>query len=311
MRQVKSQALRTGVNQDWGVSAFRAPGAGRARLLYIHQLLKSVSRYPVAVAFRATADGAEIQATFYKYIQRGRLRRTALHRARSGGGRSLDLNGKIRQSQGYALSFSRVLAAEAALLRLTGQKTMVEVRNVYATLGGPARLDLLKIQHYYVFNRYKNLLYLLDLVQRTQVAARFGAGPLFADIFSKGLIRNRRKGQRRFLRLVQAVVNHARDTAQVHCRPDGWRLEVYGKLDGQLRAKRHLLTFGHVSYQSLPTPINYTQRTIDTKFGAFGIKLWIRLPAVPVAAAGQLLTSALAARKPRRTVVNRRGQRRK
>lgn len=311
MRQVKSHAIRTGVNQDWGVSAVTATPAGKARLLYAHQLLKSISGYPVASTYSEAAEGGTLSAIFYKYIQRARYRRSVLHRIRSGALRSVPLEGKIKQAQGYALGFSRVTVAKAALARLTGQSVTVDVANVYALVGGPARLDLLKIQHYYVFNRYKNLLYLLDLIQGVQVAARFGARPLFADVFSKGLIRNRRKGQRRFLRLTQAVINHARETAQVHCRPDGWRLELFGKLDGQLRAKRHLLTFGHVSYQKLPAPLNYTQRTIDTKFGAFGLKLWIRIPNLLLPSAGQILTPALSTRKPRPKFKNRRGGGRK
>jgi hypothetical protein len=309
MRQVKSQAIRTGVNQDWGVSAFRGSAAGKARLLYIHQLLKTVSAYPVNVDYSSVGGEASISALFYKYIQRARYRRSVLHRIRSGALRARPIDQKIRHSQGYALGFGRIAAAQAALQRLVRQGITLEIRNVYSVLGGPARLDLLQIQRYYVFNRYKNLLYLMDLIQRTQVAARFGARSLFADVFSKGLIRNRRKGQRRYLRLVQAVINHARETAQVQCRPDGWRVEIYGKLDGQLRAKRHLFTFGYVSYQKLPIPLNYTQRTIDTKFGAFGVKLWIRLPSVALPAAGQFRTPVLTGRKPRAKFFPRRGMR--
>ncbi len=299
MRQVKSQAIRTGVNQDWGVSVFLGHAGGKARLLYIHQLLKAVSSYPVNVEYSYSNDVHHVSVVFYKYIQRARLRRTALHRARNGGLRAASADLKIRQSQGYALNFSRVAVAQAALAKLLDGPVQLTARNVYSVVGGPARLDLIQLQRYYVFNRYKNLLYLLDLIQSVQVAARFGARPLFADVFSKGLIRNRRKGQRRYLRLVQAVINHARETAQVQCRPDGWRMELYGKLDGQLRAKRHLLTFGHVSYQKLSVPLNYTQRTIDTKFGAFGVKLWIRLPAVIRPVAGQFVTSAMTGRKSR------------
>jgi hypothetical protein len=310
MRQVKSQAIRTGVNQDWGVSAFHGSAAGKARLLYIHQFLKTVSAYPVNVEYSSVGGEAFVSALFYKYIQRARYRRSVLHRIRSGALCARSIDQKVRHSRGYALGFGRVATAQATLQkRLFGQGITLEIRNVYSVIGGPARLDLLQIQRYYVFNRYKNLLYLMDLIQRTQVAARFGARPLFADVFSKGLIRNRRKGQRRYLRLVQAVINHARETAQVQCRPDGWRMEIYGKLDGQLRAKRHLLTFGHVSYQKLSIPLNYTQRTIDTKFGAFGVKLWVRLPNVTLPVAGQFRTPALVSRKPCAKFFHRRGVR--
>ena len=300
MRQVKSQAIRTGVNQDWGVSAFAGQKPAHARLLYTHQLLKAVSGYPVSINYTESGATPSVSVVFYKYIQRARYRRSVLHRIRYGAGQNAPLETKVKQSQGYSFGFTRLSAAKAALQQLLGREIALNVANVYALVGGPARLDLLKVQHYYVFNRYKNLLYLMDLIQSVQITACFGARPLFADVFSKGLIRNRRKGQRRFLRLTQAVINHARETSQVQYRPDGWRMEIYGKLDGQLRAKRHLLTFGHVSYQKLPVPLNYTQRTVDTKFGAFGVKLWTRVPALALPSSGQFRTSSLGARKPRR-----------
>ena len=299
MRQVKSQALRTGVNQDWGVSAFAAAGAGKARVVYIHQLLKAVSRYPVMINYSASTAGSKVSVVFYKYIQRARYRRSVLHRIRSGIVQAGSLEAKVKQSHGYTFSFARLRTAKLALQGFLDSTVSLAVNNVYAIAGGPARLDLMKLQHFYVFNRYKNLLYLLDLIQSVQITGRFGARPLFADVFSKGLIRNRRKGQRRFLRLTQSVINHARETAQVQYRPDGWRMEVYGKLDGQLRAKRHLLTFGHVSYQKLPVPMNYTQRTIDTKFGAFGLKLWTQIPTISLPMSAQFTTPTLNSRKPR------------
>lgn len=310
MRQVKSQAIRTGVNQDWGVSTFAGQKPAHVRLLYIHQLLKAVSRYPVTINYSEANAASSVSIIFYKYIQRARYRRSVLHRIRSGAVQNASLETKVKQSQGYAFGFTRASAATAALQQLLGRSIVLNVSNVYALVGGPARLDLLKVQHYYVFNRYKNLLYLMDLIQSVQIATRFGARPLFADVFSKGLIRNRRKGQRRFLRLTQAVINHARETSQVQYHPDGWRMEIYGKLDGQLRAKRHLLTFGHVSYQKLTVPLNYTQRSIDTKFGAFGVKLWTRVPALTLPVSGQFRTPSLGARKSRHKF-NRRSRKQK
>lgn len=283
MRQVKSQAIRTGVNQEWGGSVL-APIADvcrteRAAELYVQHVLKSVSRYPVSFEFTQTvAVGSTVASVFYKYIQRGRYRRQALHRARTGGLRARSLPEKTLLAQSYALSHARLMAARTVICRLVGPSTTVEIRNVYALLGAPMRLDLMAVQHYYTFNRYRNLMYLLDAIQGVQLTTRLGCVALLGDVVSKGLIRNRRKGQRRFVRLLEAVVNHAREKAYVQYRPDGWRIELYGKLDGQLRAKRHLLTFGHVSYQKLPLGLNYTQRSVDTKFGAFGLKMWVRLP---------------------------------
>jgi hypothetical protein len=180
-------------------------------------------------------------------------------------------------AQTYTVPFKRLQAAQRALASLCGYPVTVNITNIYSLVSGSMRVDLLTIQRYYTFNRFKNLMYMMDLIQTVQLAVRFGTGSLFADAFSKGLIRNRRKGQRRFLRLTQMVIGHARDASQVQYRPDGWRLELFGKVDGQLRAKRHLLKFGSVSYQNGSQPLNYVQRTVATKFGTFGLKLWLRL----------------------------------
>ena len=273
--------MRTRVNQDWNASRLTALGISESQVrqanLRIEQFLKAVSRYPVSFSLLSSGpwDGVSVVAIFYKYIQRGRYRRHILHRIRTNGRVALPLPAKIKAAQEYKPNYSRLLILRRQLVQtFKGSTVDLDIKNIYAFLGGSSRLDLLALQRYYVFNRYKNLMYLLDLIQVVQVTARLGAVPLLGDVISKGLIRNRRKGQRHFIRLIQAVINHARTGAYTQYRPDGWRIELYGKLDGQLRAKRHLLTFGYVSYQDLTEELNYVQRTINTKFGAFGLKLW-------------------------------------
>jgi len=326
MRQVKSQIIRTRINQDWNASRLTAVGISesqvRAANLRIEQFLKAVSRYPVSFNLLSAGpwDGVSVIAIFYKYIQRGRYRRHVLHRIRTNGRVALPLPAKIKAAQEYKPSYSRLLVLRRQLTQtFKGSAVDLDIKNVYAVLGGPSRLDLLALQRYYVFNRYKNLMYLLDLIQVVQITARLGAVPLLGDVISKGLIRNRRKGQRRFIRLIQAVINHARTGAYTQYRPDGWRIELYGKLDGQLRAKRHLLTFGYVSYQDLTEELDYVQRTINTKFGAFGLKLWAHPAEMDTANdpfKGQLLTAgvkqtAKPVRKPHRsksTAIGRKGK---
>lgn len=282
MRQVKSQAIRTSVIQDWRSTGLSSVGVSEAQArqaeLRIDQLLKSVSAFPISFSIISTGvwDGLSVISTFYKYIQRGRYRRHILHLIHTNNQVALSLPNKIKASQEYKLHYLRLSTLRHQLIRtFNGAQVDLDVKNIFAFQGKASRLDLLTLQKYYVFNRYKNLMYLLDLIQVVQLTARLGAAPLLGDIVSKGLIRNRRKGQRRFIRLIQAVVDHARSGAFTQYRPDGWRLELYGKLDGQLRAKRHLLTFGHVSYQELPENLEYVQRTINTKFGSFGLKLWV------------------------------------
>lgn len=279
MRQVKSQALRTGVNQDWGVTAAAVPNLERAARHHVKQTLKQVSAYPVVVA-SATSEGVlAMSVVFYKYIQRARYRRSVLHRVRTERLESRRPAEKAARSQRYTLPFSTAAALERQIARMTGQETALSVQNVFAVFGDASRLDLLTIQRHYMFQRYKNLMYLADLLQMVQISSRVGSGGLFTDCFSKGLIRNRRKGQRRFLRLVQAAVQYFRNNPANGFRPDGWRVELYGKVDGELRAKRHLLKFGNVSVQSSVDPLNYTQRTVGTKVGTFGLKVWMHLPA--------------------------------
>lgn len=308
MRQVKSQAIRTSVIQDWNSTGLSALGVSEAQArqteLRIDQLLKAVSAFPVSFSILSTGiwDGVSVISLFYKYIQRGRYRRHILHQIRTNNQVALSMPNKIKASQGYKLHYLRLARLRRQLGRIfNGIQVDLDIKNVFAFQGNASRLDLLSLQQYYVFNRYKNLMYLLDLIQVVQLTARLGAAPLLADAISKGLIRNRRKGQRRFIRLIQAVINHARSGAFVQYRPDGWRIELYGKLDGQLRAKRHLLTFGHVSYQELPENLDYVQRTINTKFGSFGLKLWVHPSNVDNTSLvqQQLLTPSASSRRPK------------
>lgn len=243
----------------------------------MQQALKGVSRYPVSYSGQQGASGLAVSVVFYKYIQRARYRRSVLYLVRSAALKGRHPETKVAAAQRYSLSFKRAQGLQNTLAGQAGCPVTLSVANVYSLVSGGSRVDLLSIQRYYVFNRFKNLMYLMDLIQTAQLAVRYEAGPIFADAFSKGLIRNRRKGQRRFLRLVQRVIGHARDTQQVQYRPDGWRLELFGKVDGQLRAKRHLLKFGNLSYQKTPQTLNYVQRTVATKFGTFGLKFWMRL----------------------------------
>ena len=314
MRQVKSQTIRTSVIQDWSSTGLSAVGVSETQArqaeLRIDQLLKAVSAFPLSFSIISAGiwDGLSIISVFYKYIQRGRYRRHILYRIRSNNQVALSVPNKIKASQNYKPHYFRLARLRRQLKSIfKGAVIDLDIKNIFAFQGASSRLDLLTLQKYYIFNRYKNLMYLLDLIQVVQLTARLGSAPLLGDIISKGLIRNRRKGQRRFIRLIQAVIDHARSGAYGQHRPDGWRIELFGKLDGQLRAKRHLLTFGHVSYQELPEKLDYVQRTISTKFGSFGLKLWVHPAATenPAVVKQQLLTSVTNRRKAKIRVVRK------
>ena len=59
----------------------------------------------------------------------------------------------------------------------------------------------------------------------------------------------------------------------------GIRLEVSGKINGRRRrpkrTRRRLFRMGPIPFQQFKHRVDYSYRLVATKFGAFGIKLWV------------------------------------
>lgn len=54
----------------------------------------------------------------------------------------------------------------------------------------------------------------------------------------------------------------------------GLKLEIYGKLKGKLRSSSEKIIKGNISAQTIDKNVEYTQNTVYTIYGTFGIKLW-------------------------------------
>jgi len=59
----------------------------------------------------------------------------------------------------------------------------------------------------------------------------------------------------------------------------GIRLEVSGKINGRRRrpkrTRRRVFRMGPIPFQQFKHTVDYSYRLVATKFGAFGIKLWV------------------------------------
>lgn len=56
---------------------------------------------------------------------------------------------------------------------------------------------------------------------------------------------------------------------------EGLRLQVAGKINGRSRKRRRIIRFGPMPLQGIANDVGYSYRVAVTKFGAFGIKLWL------------------------------------
>jgi len=55
----------------------------------------------------------------------------------------------------------------------------------------------------------------------------------------------------------------------------GLRVLISGKLNGRPRKKKKEFRFGIMPLQALSYDIDYSYRVVVTKFGVFGIKIWL------------------------------------
>lgn len=55
----------------------------------------------------------------------------------------------------------------------------------------------------------------------------------------------------------------------------GVLVRISGKINGRPRKKKRFTGFGWVPFQSIGAPVAYRQRVVVTKFGAFGVRVWV------------------------------------
>jgi ribosomal protein S3 len=60
-----------------------------------------------------------------------------------------------------------------------------------------------------------------------------------------------------------------------YLKPSGFRVLVTGRLNGQSRSKTKQLRVGFLGLQSVKNSIDFHKCCCFTKFGSFGIKVWI------------------------------------
>jgi small subunit ribosomal protein S3 len=55
----------------------------------------------------------------------------------------------------------------------------------------------------------------------------------------------------------------------------GYRIEIKGKMNGRPRKKKRVISSGPMPFSSINSNINYFFSESFTKYGVFGIKVWL------------------------------------
>lgn len=56
----------------------------------------------------------------------------------------------------------------------------------------------------------------------------------------------------------------------------GVRFQLAGKVMGRRRKRRRLFRYGRVAHQSVARDVDYSSCAVATKFGAFGLRVWVQ-----------------------------------
>lgn len=128
------------------------------------------------------------------------------------------------------------------------------------------------------YKAYSNLAYSVDVLMATLYTSIYTLSNLLADVIVRGLLRNM-KQHKQFLALIETTIGHLRSFHNWPFKPLDWCIALHGKIgSGTIRSRSHYIKVGYLPLQTIVLPIDYTYRSAETKFGAIGVKIWLRCP---------------------------------
>lgn len=146
------------------------------------------------------------------------------------------------------------------------------------------KLNFLKVARLYkslrvfekqIFQRRKqlftDLLKISSLFHENRVTTKS-----FLDILGESFSLILKKNHGRYFRFVNDLLTTLiRIKVPSDCKElVGMKFIISGKLKGKLRAKSYLIERGSVPIQTLNKNIDFSKKTVYTRYGTFGIKLW-------------------------------------
>ena len=110
---------------------------------------------------------------------------------------------------------------------------------------------------------------------RTGVLLQLGLRTLDADLLSKVVCALLKKHRRHWLvfSFLQKSIRYYRQSGLLNY--EGLGIRVAGKINGYRRKRRRFLKFGVLPLQGLAHDIGYSYRVVVTKFGVFGVRVWV------------------------------------
>jgi hypothetical protein len=284
MQQIKSTGFRAGITQNWLVgqknqNIYNSNNFQWWLRIVIKDFLSKKNSY--LVTFNISTISTDV--VFYKYLQRSRLSYLSrtLHLLKTGKYYKKNSELSLFKSQFYTINTQKVLKFKFYLRKLfalgLGRITFL---NIFSIIGPISPKNFIYLVNFYKFKKHSKLLYYNDSVQILYVTSLTYSTCLLADLIAKGLARNRR-AHSKFLFMLRDLLNYMpRFSNKVFFSLKNVRFAIYGKVNGQMRRK--IISVNHptnnFNSQTLLLKTNYTFRCVVTKYGIFGIKVWLQFP---------------------------------
>jgi hypothetical protein len=123
---------------------------------------------------------------------------------------------------------------------------------------------------------HANLVYSLDVFMAILYASQYNLSNLLADVIVRCLLRNMKR-HKQVLALVETTIEYVRSFHNWPFKPTDRCIAVHGKIGGgSIRSRSYYIKTGFLPVQTITLAVDYTYRVAETKFGAIGVKVWMR-----------------------------------
>lgn len=113
-----------------------------------------------------------------------------------------------------------------------------------------------------------------EFFSSTMMTLQFSLAILNTSLLSEVIINLLRKHKRHWL-ILRFLKNLVGRDYKMNKHIRGLRIKISGKINGFSRKKRRILAWGIMPLQTIANNIDYSYRVAVTKFGVFGIKVWL------------------------------------
>jgi ribosomal protein S3 len=113
-----------------------------------------------------------------------------------------------------------------------------------------------------------------EFFSSTIITLQFSMAVLNTSLLSQVIANLLRKHNRHWL-IFRFLKNLMGTYYNNNKRLQGVKIQISGKINGFSRKRRRVLSWGTLPLQTITNDIDYSYRVVITKFGVFGVKVWL------------------------------------